>query len=330
MQRSLEGNALKASVEGRETSMSGTLPRLFWSSLYTDALSEDARFPRERYRLVRQQLFERQLDLLEQVEILSAEEATRADCLLAHDAGYVDRFLQGELNEKEMRRIGLRPWTERMVKRTLVLTNGTIQATHHVLQNPACRWSGNIGGGTHHAYTDFGSGYCIVNDLAIAARVAQRDYEDIQRVLILDLDVHQGDGTAQIFEEDPSVRTISFHAERNFPFRKMTSDLDIALPDGVEDREYLQLLEDCLTREVFQPDLIFYQAGADPLATDRLGHLALTREGLRMRNRLVFDYAAQCQAPLVITMGGGYGEPLETSIDAHADLFLEAIRGDKS
>ncbi len=305
--------------------MECALPRLFWSPLYTEALSEDARFPRERYRLVRQQLFEREPELLQRAELVSADKADRRDCLVAHDAGYIDRFLQGRLSEKEIRRIGLRPWTERMVERTLVLTNGTIQATHHVLQNEQCGWSGNIGGGTHHAYTGFGSGYCIVNDLAIASRVAQRDYASVQRVLILDLDVHQGDGTAQVFEDDPSVRTISFHAERNFPFRKTTSDLDLSLPDQLGDEEYLRLLQECLEREVFQPDIIFYQAGVDSLATDRLGHLGLTRAGLRMRNRIVFDFVKQRQVPLVITMGGGYGEPLATSIDAHADLFLGAI-----
>ena len=296
---------------------------LWYHPIYTDGLDPEARFPRERYQLVRAGL-----EGLELVGGICWKQPTPIaidDLRLAHDSHYVDEFLSGNLSEEKIRRIGLRPWIEVIVERTLILTNGTVSATRHVLEKGKGARAGNLGGGTHHAYFDFGSGYCIFNDLAIAARVAQRDF-DVERVLILDLDVHQGDGTASIFEEDPSVRTVSFHCGKNFPFRKMRSDHDEIFEEGTEDAEFLLALENRLKKEseTFEPDLILYQAGVDSLATDRLGHLAMTREGLRTRNELVFTHAEEQGIPLVVTMGGGYGIPIETSVAAHTDLFLQA------
>lgn len=295
---------------------------LWYSPIYTHGLSPEASFPRERYELVRSRLERQRL-----AGLINFEEPHLSpsvdDLALAHDREYVERFLTGRLDENARRRIGLQPWTDSIVQRTLLLTGATISATVRAIETGGL--TGNMAGGTHHAYTGFGSGYCIFNDLAIAARIAQRDL-GVQRILILDLDVHQGDGTASIFEDDPSVRTVSFHCGKNFPTRKMRSDHDQEFAKHAKDREYLSVLRRFLDeeRQRFPAELIFYQAGVDGLYTDRLGHLSLTRSGLRKRNDMVFRFAQQHQVPLVITMGGGYGAPIETSVDAHVDLFRQA------
>jgi len=294
---------------------------LWYSPIYTDGLDPEARFPRERYRLVREALSR---DVNEgRIELQVASAMDPNDLHLAHDHSYVRDFLNGTLDDSIVRRIGLRPWSKVIVERTLILTGGTIEAMHHAVTTGS--FAGNMGGGTHHAYHDFGSGYCIFNDLAVAARIAQRD-RGVGKVVILDLDVHQGDGTAAIFENDPTVTTVSFHCQKNFPFRKMRSDFDVPLEEGIGDGEYLDAVERFMARELSHRDidLLFFQAGVDALATDRLGHLSLTREGMRHRNKLVLDFAKAKEIPLVITMGGGYGEPIETSIAAHSDLFRQA------
>lgn len=295
---------------------------LWHAPIYTDGIAPEARFPRERYARVRQGIEEQgPSDRLRFHEPVRMPDL--GDLHLAHCQDYTNRFLTGTLGDKESKRIGLQPWTESIVERTLILTNGTISATRQIAENGGV--AGNLGGGTHHAYFDFGSGYCIFNDLAISARIAQRDY-GLKRVLILDLDVHQGDGTAAIFEHDPTVRTVSFHCGDNFPFRKMRSDHDQAFRRNTQDDEYLETLQSFLESEFerFEPDILFFQAGVDSLETDRLGNLNLTRSGLQTRNQLVFQFAKDHCLPLLITMGGGYGEPLDTSVAAHVDLFLQA------
>ncbi|MEM7699870.1 MAG: histone deacetylase [Verrucomicrobiota bacterium] len=293
---------------------------LWYHPIYTDGLDPEARFPRDRYRLVRKGLAgsgAAEIDWRQPAPI-------RAELLEAvHDSTYINDFLRGTLDERAVRRIGLKPWTPEIVERTLILTNGTVEATRWVLANRG--FAGNTGGGTHHAYADFGSGYCIFNDLAVAVAVARSEF-GLRRVLILDLDVHQGDGTAAIFENDPDTKTISLHCGANFPFRKMQSDVDVELEKGTEDGEYLSVLEQVWAGEVdsFEPELILFQAGVDTLQTDRLGHLSLTCEGLRQRNEAVFSRANARDIPLVVTMGGGYGEPIETSVAAHVDLFSQA------
>lgn len=294
---------------------------IWYAPIYTDGLDPEARFPRERYRLVRSGLAEwersKQLSFVE-------PEPLDTDLLgLIHEEGYCEDFLNGTLSAEKKRRIGLRPWTEAIVERTLILTNGTVSATRHVCEQDG--FAANLGGGTHHAYYDFGSGYCIFNDLAISARVAQREYGR-KRILILDLDVHQGDGTAALFEGDPTVETVSFHCGKNFPFRKMVSDLDVVLEEGAGDSAFLSRLEQFLSERAARalPDLILFQGGVDGLATDRLGHLTMTDAGMRTRNALVFEFACAHEIPLVITMGGGYGDPIATSVEAHLDLFRQA------
>ena len=217
---------------------------LWYSTIYTDGLDPASHFPRERYKLVRDGL-----ETARETGVLQFHEPSplaTEELLLAHDSKYVNAFLSGSLNKEAKRRIGLRPWTDDIVKRTLILANGTIEATRHILNHGGI--SGNVGGGTHHAYRAFGSGYCIFNDLALAARIAQRDF-GINNVLILDLDVHQGDGTAAIFESDPTVRTVSLHCVKNFPSRKMHSDLDVPFEPETKDEEYLNTLDSVLNKE---------------------------------------------------------------------------------
>jgi acetoin utilization deacetylase AcuC-like enzyme len=242
----------------------------------------------------------------------------------AHDERYVDLFIEGKLDSTAIRRIGLRPWTPAIVERTLRLVGGSLSALDHALSNISI--AGNMAGGTHHAYRDCGTGYCIFNDVAICALAALKEPR-IKKVLILDLDVHQGDGTAAILQGHPNIFTCSIHAESNFPFRKQQSDLDVHLADEIKDADYLACLD--RTMEKIQPhhyDCILFQAGVDPLEGDALGRLALTRAGLRQRNERVFQLHRQYHLPVVIFMGGGYAKPIERTVDAFEDLFTQAAQ----
>lgn len=291
--------------------------KLFYHPLYTNGIDPTARFPRDRYALLASRLAK-----APSIELIEPRQITRDELITAHDAQYVDRFLNGELSDKEIRQIGLRPWTRRIVERTLHLMGGSLQALEQVLQRGGI--AGNMAGGTHHAYYDFGSGYCIFNDIAVCALRALQT-PSVKRVLILDLDVHQGDGTTSILAAVPGAITCSIHGAKNFPFRKQKSDLDIELADGTSDHEYLQALEAALETFPLQEfDLLLYQAGVDALKDDRLGRLALTRDGLDQRNHRVFEAARKANIPVVIFMGGGYAEPITPTIDAFEDLYLLA------
>ncbi|MCH6255678.1 histone deacetylase [Puniceicoccaceae bacterium K14] len=290
---------------------------LFYHRIYTDGLSPNASFPRDRYRLL-----EKRLKDQPNIDLLRPRRAEKEEITSVHDSEYVNDFLKGTLSEKAIRRIGLRPWTSEIVERTLRVTGGSLQATEHALKNRTI--AGNMAGGTHHAYRDFGSGYCIFNDVAICALAALQRPE-VNRVLSLDLDVHQGDGTASILSDEQRVFTCSIHSKSNFPFRKQTSDLDVPLDDEIGDEAYLEYLDETLNE--IQPenfDLILFQAGVDSLRSDALGKLALSREGLQTRNQRVFQYHKNHGIPLVIFMGGGYAKPIHDSIDAFEDLFTAA------
>ena len=296
---------------------------LYYDPVYTDGLSPEARFPRQRYAGVRAALAERNVDA--RAPVIDSPLCAIDDLLLVHEARYVEAFLAGRLDERMARRIGLRPWTDRIVERTLKILGGTVAATHALLDGPLA-FAGHLAGGTHHAFADAGAGYCVFNDLAVAARVAQRDH-GVERVLIVDLDVHQGDGTASIFADDPDVFTFSLHCAENFPFRKQHSDVDIALPAGTGDTTYLEALQTVLPAlaDRHAPDVILYQAGVDPLDADHLGRFRVSREGLQQRNAMVYDLAASRDLPLLITMGGGYARPIERSVEALADVFEQAV-----
>jgi acetoin utilization deacetylase AcuC-like enzyme len=221
-----------------------------------------------------------------------------------------------------MRRIGF-PWSKELVNRTLASVGGTLLATAEALGSG---FSGTLAGGTHHAYRQEGSGFCVFNDIAVAIEWAKAK-RGLQRALIVDLDVHQGDGTAAIFEGNSDVFTLSLHGERNFPSRKQRSVIDVPLPDGTGDDAYLEALRPVLRHaRDFRPEIVFFQAGVDTLGTDRLGRLALTRDGLARRDALVFEMASDLQVPLVQTLGGGYSDPIELTVEAHAQSFRIAAR----
>ena len=295
---------------------------LYYHPLYSDGLDRTARFPVDRYRLLAKRL--RDLDPFGQIAIKEPRLARREEILCVHDELYVESFLSGNLSEKEVRRIGLKPWKKEIIPRTLRLVGGALEGLDEVLSGLPL--AGNMAGGTHHAFRGEGSGYCIFNDLAVCAESALAR-SGIERILILDLDVHQGDGTAEIFSGDKRVFTVSLHGENNFPFRKKKSDLDYGFEDGTGDMEYLNTLDEVLgflSGENF--DLVFFQAGVDGLASDALGLLNLTRAGMRERNQRVFEWRRKIDRPLLVFMGGGYAKPIEDTVDAFCDLFLAAAR----
>jgi acetoin utilization deacetylase AcuC-like enzyme len=293
---------------------------LYYHPLYSDGLDRTARFPVDRYRLLAEQLT--RLDIEQNIQIKEPRLANREEILLVHEVDFVDRFLSSSLSEKEVRRIGLKPWKPEIIPRTLHLVGGALDALNELLNGASI--SGNMAGGTHHAFRAEGAGYCIFNDLAICAEVALLK-KDINRILILDLDVHQGDGTAEIFMNDDRVFTVSLHGENNFPFRKKTSNLDIGFKDGTVDEIYLDSLDQVLknlAREEF--DLVFFQAGVDALLSDSLGLLNLSRVGMSKRNQRVFDWRRKMGKGMLIFMGGGYAKPIEDTVNAFADLFMMA------
>jgi acetoin utilization deacetylase AcuC-like enzyme len=236
------------------------------------------------------------------------------EILLAHDGAYVGRVLGGTLSAAEQRAIGF-PWTPQMVERSRRSSGATLAACRAALEEGT---GANLAGGTHHAFRDRGEGYCVFNDSAIAARTLQAEGR-VRRVLVIDCDVHQGNGTASIFRDDPTVFTFSIHGANNFPFAKEASDLDIELPDGTGDRAYLEALAQGLDEALgrARADVAIYLAGADPYLDDRLGRLALTKQGLLNRDRLVFEACAAANLPVAVTMAGGYARDIEDTVDIH-------------
>ena len=289
--------------------------RLFYCDHYAIPLPAGHKFPTVKYGMLR--------DLLAGDGCFRFEAAAKVapDIIeLAHQPAYVRDFLNGALPETALRRIGF-PWSKGLVERTLASVGGTLAATCDAFDSG---WGGNLAGGTHHAFRAEGSGFCVFNDIAVAIQWL-RAKGRIHRAAIIDLDVHQGDGTAQIFEDDPDVLTLSVHARRNFPFRKQRSKIDVELEDGTGDVAYLAALDGVLPHALaFDPDIVFYQSGVDPLASDTLGRLALTQAGLTKRDFRVISAARACGVPIVITLGGGYSRPIELTAQAHANTFRTA------
>lgn len=296
----------------------------FYSDHFVLPLPEGHRFPMRKYALLRESLLERLPDVILQ----EAPAATADELNLVHTSPYVDAVLKGGLSPQAQREIGF-PWSPAMAERALRSVGATVAAARVALQHGL---AANLAGGTHHAYADHGSGFCVFNDMAVAARVMQQEWAWVYRqplhVLILDLDVHQGNGTAQVFADDPSVFTVSLHGARNFPFRKERSDLDVELPDGCTDSAYLEALEQALTdaEARFTPGLVLYLAGADPHEGDRLGRLKLSHDGLEARDRRVFDWAWQRRLPLAFGMAGGYGHRIEDTLTAQLRTFEAAVQ----
>ncbi|HTU03608.1 MAG TPA: histone deacetylase [Candidatus Sulfotelmatobacter sp.] len=295
--------------------------RACYSDQHAFPLPPGHSFPIDKYRLIREQLLAE--GTLRPAELLVPTLAHPADICQAHARGYWDQVQAGRLPANAVRRIGL-PWSEALVRRAQASVQGTLTAARIALHEGAAV---NLAGGTHHAFEDRGEGYCLLNDIAIAARCLQRDFW-MQRMAVIDCDVHQGNGTAAIFAGDPDVFTFSIHAANNYPLHKIPGHLDIALPDRSGDEAYLLALQPAVARILadFRPGLVFYQAGVDPHERDRLGRLALTHRGLLERDGLVFGACRDANVPVVVTLGGGYGQDLGDTVEAHCNTIRTARR----
>lgn len=290
--------------------------KIAWDSSYVLPLPPNHRFPMSKYEVLPQQLLHE--GTIKPENIFHPDPISEEWILLTHDADYWQRLKELSLSPQEIRRVGF-PLTEAVVRREVTIMEGTRRCTLYALQYGV---SMNIAGGTHHAFTNKGEGFCLLNDIAIAANFLLKS-KLARQILVVDLDVHQGNGTAQIFKDKAMVFTFSVHGENNYPLTKEKSDLDIGLPDFTGDQEYLAILESTLTRLVdsVQPDFIFYQSGVDILDTDKLGRLSVSREGCRRRDKIVLKTAHSNNIPLVISMGGGYSADFRDIIEAHANTY---------
>jgi acetoin utilization deacetylase AcuC-like enzyme len=290
------------------------MPLHAWSSArYVIPLPDGHRFPIGKYALLRDRVLADGLVPPERLH--EPARAAVADLLLVHDAAYVRRVVEGTLTDGELRRIGL-PWSEHLVERSFRAVGGTCEAAEAALRDGVAI---NLAGGTHHAFPGHGEGFCVFNDVAVAVRRLQRDGR-IARAAIVDLDVHQGNGTHAIFAGDATVFTFSMHGARNFPFRKVPGRLDIELPDGCGDDRYLGELAAALPRVLAEsaPDLVVYLAGADAHEGDRLGRLRLTFDGLARRDAMVLESCREVGLPVALTIAGGYGRDIRDTVEAHA------------
>jgi acetoin utilization deacetylase AcuC-like enzyme len=297
----------------------------FYADQFVLPLPAGHRFPMSKYRLLREHLAD-----LPGLELCQALPASDGELALAHTPGYLSAVVEGTLGAAQQREIGF-PWSEAMVERARRSVGATISAAREAL---ATGVAANVAGGTHHATADKGGGYCVFNDAAVAARLMQAEshrlHRRLLRVAIVDLDVHQGNGSASIFRDDPTVFTLSLHGAKNFPFRKEQSDLDVDLPDGCDDTRYLHALDQALEQlwrrhEAAPPGLIFYLAGADPHEGDRLGRLKLTTAGLAERDRRVLSAARERRIPVALSMAGGYGRVVEDTVQVHLGTMCAAV-----
>jgi acetoin utilization deacetylase AcuC-like enzyme len=293
--------------------------KVYYSDHFVLPLPEGHRFPMSKYSMLRERVVAD--GICGPGELRTPRAVTDEEILRAHAPGYLERVVSGKLTEKEIRRIGF-PWSERMVERSRRASGGTLGACLTALEEG---FAANLAGGTHHAFSYRGEGYCVFNDSAIAARAVQARGL-AARVVVIDTDVHQGNGTAEILRGDPSVFTFSIHGAKNFPFHKEESDLDVPLPDGAEDTEFLTALERGLqtSLESAKADLAIYLAGADPFEGDRLGRLSVTKSGLAERDRMVLEACRDRRIPVVVTMAGGYARNVEDTVDVHFQSIKRA------
>lgn len=301
----------------------------FYSDHFVLPLPEGHRFPMPKYRLLRERI-----ERLPDFRLREALPASDGELALAHDPAYIAAVTDGTLPAAAQREIGF-PWSARMVERSRRSVGATIGAARAALAEGV---AANLAGGTHHASADKGGGYCVFNDAAVAARLMQAEWHRrrgggtarLLRIAVIDLDVHQGNGTAAIFRDDPTVFTLSLHGAKNFPFRKETSDLDVELPDGCTDGPYLAALDAALVELWHRhadalPGLVFYLAGADPHEGDRLGRLKLSSAGLAERDRRVFTACRERGIPVAVSMAGGYGRVIEDTVDVQQRTLAEAL-----
>ena len=292
---------------------------IYYHPLYSNGISENSNFPRERYKLLYQVLSDPQY--AKDIKFITSEKVKIDLLYKVHQKSYVDNFLNEKLSKTQQRKIGLRPWTSDIIERTLLITGGSIQALDSAIYNGI---SGNLAGGTHHAHYSYGSGYCIFNDIAVCASYCKNNYKNFQNILIIDLDVYQGDGTASLMKKEKSIFTFSIHCETNFPLKKENSDIDISLKKDTSDTEYLNVLYSNLkSLEKIEADIVFFQAGVDSLEKDSLGHMKMTNDGMRKRNEMVLDFSKKRNCPVLVFMGGGYSEPIDHTVEAFRTLFIQ-------
>lgn len=297
--------------------------KAFYSDHFVLPLPEGHRFPMAKYSMLRSRVASE----LPAVSMLEAPRASDGELALAHNPAYIAALVEGSISAQAMREIGF-PWSAAMVERSRRSAGATVAAVRCALREGI---AANMAGGTHHAYADKGGGFCVFNDAAVAARLTQaewgRSHARPMQVAVVDLDVHQGNGTAHIFRHDSSVFTVSLHGEKNFPFRKETGDLDVALPDGCGDEAYLHALEGALDElgRRFEPDAVIYLAGADPFEGDRLGRLKLTFDGLEARDRRVLDWCWQRRVPAAFVMAGGYAVKIEETVQVQMNTYRVAL-----
>ncbi len=295
----------------------------FYADHFVLPLPEGHRFPMRKYSRLRDRLVAEVPGIVFQ----EAPSASDGELALAHAPAYIRGIAEGTLDASVYREIGF-PWSMAMAERARRSVGASVAAARMALREGL---AGNLAGGTHHAYADKGGGFCVFNDIAVTARLMQaemgRQRKTPFKVAVIDLDVHQGNGTAHIFANDPSVFTLSLHGEKNFPFRKEPSDLDVGLPDGCTDEPYLQALHQALAELEgrFDPDMLIYLAGADPHEGDRLGRLKLTQDGMAARDRTVLDWASLRRLPVVLCMGGGYGHDIETTVAVQVQTWTIAL-----
>lgn len=294
--------------------------RIAWNSVYAHELPEGHRFPMLKYDLIPGQLLHE--GTIGSSQLFSPSYALDEDVLRVHDSVYLEKLKSCNLSPAEIRRTGF-PLSDRLVSRELMIMQGTIDCAVYAIQHGIAL---NVAGGTHHAFSDRGEGFCLLNDIAIAA--ANLLHQKLaHRILVVDLDVHQGNGTAAIFSGVDAVFTFSVHGERNYPMHKEKSDLDVALPDGTDDETYLRIVAENFNRLIhdFQPDFIFYQCGVDVLSTDALGKLNLTMDGCKQRDRLVLEACHENKIPVCCVMGGGYSPDIRLVVEAHCNTFRIAM-----
>jgi len=290
--------------------------KVAWNDHYAIPLPPGHRLPMSKYDLLPQQLLYE--GTLEESNLFSPEPLQEEIILGTHHAHYWSRLKNGIISKGEERRMGF-PFSKQLVEREIVIANGTVQLALHALKHGIGM---NIAGGTHHAFTDRGEGFCLLNDIAIAANYLLH-HQKAKQILVVDLDVHQGNGTAQIFRERAEVFTFSMHGAKNYPLQKEVSDLDVPLEDGIDDKTYLAVLDHHLPAllDQLEPDFVFYQSGVDILDTDRLGRLSVSKSGCKLRDEYVLNLCKRNSIPVAVVMGGGYSEKIVDIIEAHANTF---------
>ena len=293
--------------------------KIAFDKSYVAKLPENHRFPMLKYELIPEQLLH--VGAISESNLFQPTKAEESIVLSIHDSSYFDQLKNQTLSKSEVRRLGL-PLTQEMFERECRIVEGTIKNAEYALKHGL---SFNIAGGTHHSYSDRGEGFCLLNDIAVASKYLLN--KDFYSILIVDLDVHQGNGTASIFQNEGRVFTFSMHGEKNYPLHKEKSDLDIELPDGTDDNFYLNILDYNLKKLIdhLNPQFVFYQSGVDPLDSDKLGRLSLSMEGLKRRDDLVFDICKENDIPVAVSMGGGYSPNIKTIVDAHCNTFISGI-----